>query len=94
MRGVLSEITCEIAASIPTIRSRSGLGAVVWLWSLRWSSADEPPVTANTPCYRQKGAPDLKPHAARRRELAAKRPDAGSYLVRRAMLEERKSSSR
>ena len=70
MRGVLSGITCEIAASIPTLRSRSGLG-VVWLWSLRWSSADERPVTANTPCYRQKGAPDLKPHAARRRGLAA-----------------------
>jgi hypothetical protein len=58
--GVLGEITCEKAASIPTtLRWRSGpVAAAVWLWSLRWSSAHEPPVTADTPCCQPKQAWD------------------------------------
>jgi len=64
-RGVLGEITCEIAASIPTtLLWRSGpVDAAVWLWSLRWSSAHEPPVTADTPCCQPKqpwGQPQLR----------------------------------
>ena len=58
-RGVLGEITCGIAASIPTTRWRSGpVAAAVWLWSLRWSSAHEPPLTADTPCFQPKQAWD------------------------------------
>ena len=57
-RGVLSEISCKKAASIPT-RSRSGpVGSVVWLWSFRWSSVDDALVTANTPCNQPKQASD------------------------------------
>ena len=55
-RGVLGEITCEKVARIPTtLRWRSGpAAAAVWLWSLRWSSAHEPPGTTDTPCCQPK----------------------------------------
>ena len=64
-RGVVGEITCEKAESIPTtLRWRSGpVAAAVWLWSLRWSSAHVPPVTADTPCCQPKqpwGQPQLR----------------------------------